>query len=240
MIRTASIAVAVGLALSVSAAAQPHSGEPARGEQVFQACAACHSLAPDKNLTGPSLAGLWGRKAGGLASFKRYSPALQSSGVAWDDKSLDAWLKDPQHFLPGNAMTFPGIKDERQRADLLAYLREVTQPGKAPPQRPGGMAGMGRGMMGMMGGGEVPNLKKPTPQQLVRSIRHCGDGYTVATADGQTRVIWERNLRLKTDSSGDGPEKGAPALVPAGMMGDRFDVIFAAPDEISAFVGEKC
>jgi cytochrome c len=53
-------------------------------------------------------------------------------------------------------------------------------------------------------------------------------------------VFWERNLRLKTDGSGDGPEKGAPALVGAGMMGDRADVIFADPAEISALIMPKC
>ncbi len=57
--------------------------------------------------------------------------------------------------------------------------------------------------------------------------------------DGKARDFWERNLRFKTDSSGEGPEKAAPAIVDAGMMGDRADVIFAAPEEISRFVS-KC
>jgi cytochrome c len=61
------------------------------------------------------------------------------------------------------------------------------------------------------------------------------------TANGQTRKFWERNLRLKTDASGDGPERNAPrALVGAGMMGDRADVIFADPNEISSFITGKC
>jgi cytochrome c len=64
--------------------------------------------------------------------------------------------------------------------------------------------------------------------------------YTVTTANGQTRKFWERNLRLKTDASGDGPEKNAPALINAGMMGDRADVIFADPSEISPFIAAKC
>src|SRR5436309_13463577 len=84
-----------------------------QGERVFRACAPCHSLEPNRNMTGPSLAELWNRQAGGLASFSRYSPALKSSAIIWDDKSLDEWLKDPQHFIPGNTMTFPGLKDTR-------------------------------------------------------------------------------------------------------------------------------
>jgi len=188
-------------------------------------------------MTGPSLAGLWNRKAGGLPSFARYSPALQSSNIIWNDKTLDDWIADPQHLVPGNQMTFVGIKDARQRADLLAFLKEATQAGSVAQQG----APMGGGMMGgMMGGGQIPNLKRPDPAERVQEITYCKDTYTITTADGQTRKFWERNLRLKTDASGDGPEKNAPALIPAGMMGDRADVIFADPSEISAHIAAKC
>jgi cytochrome c len=86
----------------------------------------------------------------------------------------------------------------------------------------------------------VPNLKKLDPQDRVQAISYCRDTYRVTTADGKTRGFWERNLRLKTDSSNDGPENGAPALVRAGMMGDRADVIFSSPGEISALIAPKC
>ena len=123
-------------------------------------------------------------------------------------------------------MTFPGIKSAQQRANLLAFLKEATRPGRAPLATAQGSSRMG-GMMGMMDGGQVPNLKKLNPEDRVQSINHCGDTYKVATADGKTRDFWERNLRFKTDVSDDGPQKGAPAIVPAGMMGDRADVIFS-------------
>jgi len=84
-------------------------------------------------------------------------------------------------------------------------------------------------MSGMMGDGRAPNLKSIEPSHQIKSITYCHDTYRVTTADGKTRAFWERNLRLKTDSSKDGPQNGAPALVPAGMMGDRANVIFAAP-----------
>ena len=134
-------------------------------------------------------------------------------------------------------MTFPGIKDARERADLLAFLKEATQPGHAPPSlaQQGGMGGM----MGMMGG-SVPNLKTAGPDKRVQKITHCRDTYRVTTADGTTRDFWERNLRFKTDVSEDGPQKGAPAVVAAGMMGDRADVIFATPEEISGFISPHC
>ena len=92
----------------------------------------------------------------------------------------------------------------------------------------------------MMGGGQVPNLKNLDLAARVQEITYCKDTYTITTADGQTRKFWERNLRLKTDASGDGPEKNAPALVGAGMAGDRADVIFADPNEISPFIASKC
>jgi cytochrome c len=135
-------------------------------------------------------------------------------------------------------MTFDGIKDAPQRADLLAFLKQETQPGASVAQG-GQMGGMG-GMGGMKGGGRVPNLKHLDPENRVQAITYCKDTYTITTANGQIRKFWERNLRLKTDSSGDGPERNMPALVPAGMSGDRFDVIFAEPTEISPTIASKC
>jgi cytochrome c len=224
---------------ALAAPAPAQSGDAARGERMYRACMACHALEPNRNMTGPSLAEVWNRKAGSLASFPRYSSALKSSGIIWTDDTLDEWIKDPQHFIPGNTMTFPGMKDARQRADLLAFLKDASQPGRAP-KRAQGEPAPGGGMMGMAGGGQVPNLKTLEPEDRVRSIARCGDTYKVATADGKIRDFWERNLRFKTDVSDDGPRKGAPALVPAGMMGDRADVIFASPEEISGFISQRC
>lgn len=228
------------IALSSPAAAQP--GDAARGQKDFRVCAPCHSLEADRNMTGPSLAGLFGRKAGSLPSFERYSDALKSSGIIWDDRSLDGWLTDPDQMVPDNDMPFNGIKDARDRADLLAFLKEATKPGAAPQQtaQQGGKGGMMGGMGGMMGGGRDPDLRKLEPGQQVKAITYCHDTYRVTTADGKTRAFWERNLRLKTDSSKDGPQSGAPALVAAGMMGDRADVIFAAPEEISKTIEPRC
>src|SRR5260370_23569558 len=223
----------------VAAAAGAPKGDLPRAQRAFGACAACHSLEPDRNMTGPSLAELWNRKAGTLPSFQGYPPALKSSDVVWDDKTLDAWLADSQHLVPGNTMTFQGIKNAQQRADLLAFLKQVTQPGHAPSQsaQRGGQQG---GTGGMRGGGSVPNLRKLDLQNRVQSIRYCGDTYKGTTADGKTREVWERSLRFKNDSSEGGPEKGAPAIIDAGMMGDRADAIFASPEDISAYVEKKC
>lgn len=212
-------------------------GNPVRGQRVFSACAQCHSLEPDRNMTGPSLAELWNRKAGSLASFSRYSPALQSSDVVWNDKTIDEWIKDPQHLVPGNQMTFPGVKDAQQRGDLLAFLKQATQPGRAQSARAAQQNGQMGG--GMMGGGD-PNLKGLGAENRVQAIGYCRDTYRITTADGKIHAFWERNLRFKTDASENGPQKGAPALVGAGMLGDRADAIFAVPEEISEFIKPGC
>ena len=135
-------------------------------------------------------------------------------------------------------MTFQGIKEPQARADLLAFLKQATEKGGAQSAQQG--APMGGGMGGMMGSGQVPNLKKLDPEDRVASITYCKDTYTVTTGDGKVHKFWERNLRLKTDTNEDGPEKDAPALIGAGMMGDRADVIFANPSEISPAIVSKC
>jgi cytochrome c len=183
-------------------------------------------------MTGPSLSGLWNRKAGSLPSFRRYSEALRSSGIVWNDQTLDDWIENPRHLVPGTTMTFPGVKNAQQRADLLAFLKDATKTGQS--------AQHGAPKGGMMGGGAAPNLKHLGPGRRVQAISYCKDTYRVTTADGKTHQFWERNLRLKTDSSAEGPQKDAPVLVPAGMMGDRADIIFADPGEISAHIRKKC
>jgi cytochrome c len=228
-----STALLIVLAMAAASSAAPAQQiDTQRGQRVFGACAACHSLEPDRSMTGPSLSGLWNRKAGSLASFQRYSQALKSSNVVWDDQTLDAWIADPQHVVPGNTMTFPGVKDARQRADLLAFLKDAMKSSVAARDTPR--------MGGTMGGGAAPNLKKLDAEDRVQAIHHCGDTYRVTTQDGKTRDFWERNLRFKTDSSEDGPDKGAPAILGAGMMGDRASVVFSSPEEISASIVPKC
>jgi cytochrome c len=224
------LVIAMGVLLPAAAAA----GDPNRGQQLFaRACAACHSLKPDANMTGPSLAGLWNRKAGGLPNFARYSPAMKAAHVTWGDETLDAWITDPAAMIPGNRMTFPGIKDAQARTDLLSFLKERTASGQAAEAEQGG------GMGGMMGGA-APNLRQLTPDQRVTAITHCRDTYTVTTSDGQKMDYWERNLRFKTDTSEIGPIKGAPAIIGAGMAGDRASVIFSAPEEISTWIKPSC
>src|ERR1700684_2019222 len=93
--RTATVAL-LTWALVTTAHAK---GDAARGEAHFKECAACHKLAAGANEVGPSLHGVFSRKAGELADF-RYSPAMKRSGVSWTAEALDKYLADPQAFIP--------------------------------------------------------------------------------------------------------------------------------------------
>ena len=213
-----------GLVLGIEAQA---AGDPARGARTFRACMACHSVQPSEHMTGPSLARIWNRKAGTVEDFLRYSDAMKKANIVWNDANLDKWLANPQRFLPETSMSFAGIREEKDRQDVIAYLKSVSK-GEAP-------AGSVRGMMR-----RKPDLKRAPPEGQVTSIEHCRDTYTVKTADGKANKIWEFNVRFKSDSSESGPASGKPVIVGAGMQGDRASVIFATPSEISDFIKQSC
>lgn len=214
-------------------------GDAALGARAFRACAACHSVEANRNMTGPSLADVWNRKAGSLPSFARYSGAMKSSGIVWNEKTLDGYLQNPAQFMPGNHMTFPGVPDEKTRSGIIAFLQQSGSQPANSGDKPAGQAQMG-GMPGMAGQRGVPKLKSVEASGRIKAITYCHDTFKVTTADGKTRDFWERNLRFKTDSSDEGPAQDAPAIVSAGMMGDRAAVIFAAPEEISRFIARQC
>lgn len=204
-------------------------GDPTRGAAALGACLPCHSVEPGVHLTGPSLAAIWGRRAGTVPGFTRYSRPLREAQFEWNERTLDRWLEDPQALVPGNGMAFPGIKAPRERADLVAYLR-ARAAGTAPPPPSGGT----------MGTRPPLDLKALGAEHRVTAIRHCGDAYRVTTADGRTIVIWEFNLRFKTDSSKLGPNPGHPVMLPSGMYGDRATIVFANPSEITPAITRGC
>ena len=101
-------------------------GDAQHGTQVFAQCKICHSLEAGKNMVGPSLHGLIGRKAGSVPGFA-YSPAMKNSNVTWNNDTLSKYLTDPKAFIPGDKMAFTGIKDPSKLGDLLAYLDQATR-----------------------------------------------------------------------------------------------------------------
>jgi len=96
--------------------------DAAAGRAVFAAnCSICHSVHADRNMTGPSLFGVVGRKAGQASNF-HYSAANEGSGLTWNAATLDRYIASPATVVPGTKMTYPGLKDAGKRADLVAYL----------------------------------------------------------------------------------------------------------------------
>ena len=133
------LAVLLAAALSAAAAiAQEVHGDPAAGAQVFRKCGACHSLEPGQNKVGPSLAGIFGRKAGTIEGYD-YSVALKRSGVTWTPETIDQFLASPSHFIHGSKMLFTGLKRPEDRANVIAYIAqrlarqaEAAQPAAQP------------------------------------------------------------------------------------------------------------
>jgi len=96
--------------------------DPAKGEQVFKKCAACHNADPGgANALGPALHGVMGRPIASHAGFA-YSPALKEVGGAWDWDKMSTWLSNPKKFAPGNKMTFAGLSNPEERANVMAFL----------------------------------------------------------------------------------------------------------------------
>jgi cytochrome c len=113
-------------AIAGMAVAARADGDAGRGERTFEQCATCHTLERGVNNVGPSLFGVFGRKAADVADF-RYSPALKRSGIIWTPQTLSDFIADPQQAVPGNRMPFSGVPDAGDRADLIAYLQKVAK-----------------------------------------------------------------------------------------------------------------
>lgn len=93
------------------------------GKSVFNQCRACHQVGETaKNGVGPNLNGLFGRKAGAIEGYN-YSDANKASGKIWDEAFFTTYIKDPKAAMPGNKMTYAGLKDEKKIIDLIAYLK---------------------------------------------------------------------------------------------------------------------
>jgi nitrite reductase (NO-forming) len=112
-------------------------GDAAAGRLVYRKCQACHSLDAGKNLLGPSLAGVIGRKAGTAPNYN-YSPAMKNADIVWNERTLDQYLSDPAKIVPGNKMPFPGLKTDNDRADVIAFIGSSSggiQAAAATPQQ---------------------------------------------------------------------------------------------------------
>ena len=228
------LVVPLSIVSAVPAAAQLD-GDAKRGGQIYRECAACHALQPGVHTSGPSLAGLWGKTAGSVKGFSRYSKALQSSKLIWNENSLNAWIANPGATVAGTFMTYRGMRKKQDRADLIAFLKVAMASG-------GAASVIQRGLVApQITKGQIPEpLKSQPASSQVRSVRHCGDGFFVTTRDGRETAYWEMNVRLKVDTRATGPAADIPVIVGAGMVGDRVSIVFSNIEEISRFVIQKC
>jgi len=117
----------VGLAatLMLSAAPARAAGDPVAGKAVSAKCAICHTFEPGKNKIGPSLAGVVGRKSGSLPGFS-YSPGMKAANLTWNAATLDKYLTNPRALVPTTKMIFAGLPQATDRANLIAYLTQVS------------------------------------------------------------------------------------------------------------------
>ncbi len=103
-------------------------GDPVNGKQIFEGqCSTCHAIqgGDDKNAAAPSLGGVFGRDAGMGTSFP-YSNAMKKCKIKWTDVNLFLYIKAPGKFIPGNKMSYSGLPDDQERADLIAFLKSVS------------------------------------------------------------------------------------------------------------------
>jgi len=121
------LAVGIATAVAFGTGSVWAEGDAAAGEKAFNTCKACHKVENGAgNGIGPNLHGVVGRKAGTAEGFQ-YSAALKDSGITWDEANLDAYLADPKAKVPGNKMAFAGVKNEKQRQDIVAYLKKQSE-----------------------------------------------------------------------------------------------------------------
>lgn len=132
----------VALTLALSACGKPADDQPsapttpAGSESVaaasaadakpasFMQCATCHAVEKGKHGVGPSLAGIYGAKAGDVAGYA-FSEPMKASGLTWDEKTLDAYLTNPMKMVPGTKMTFAGMPDAAKRKDVIEYIKTL-------------------------------------------------------------------------------------------------------------------
>ena len=126
MRRSSVLAVLAAAVVALASQVALAEGDATKGKKIFKKCMACHSLEVGKKKLGPSLAGLFGKTAGMTDGFK-YSKAMKESGIVWDEATLDEFLTKTKAMVPRTRMTYPGLKKEQDRADVIAYLMEATE-----------------------------------------------------------------------------------------------------------------
>ncbi len=196
------------LAAGTTLSGQSGNFSPDRGEQVFQACLACHTTdRSDRPGVGPDLWGVVGRKVASVAGFTRYSAAMSSAGGNWTPERLDRFLRQPMAEIPGTAMVFPGIPGAQDRADLIAWLNRNSDAPldtgaiigsdavEADRETPAGAAGVAA--FGVL-------VREDGVRETWRHCTACHSERLIAQ-QGLTRDGWEETLEYMVEEQGMAP-----------------------------------
>ena len=188
---------------------------PERGRELFRVCSACHTVdAGAAHTIGPNLWGVVGRSVAAAEGYDRYTPAMVSFGGAWTAQRLDRYLRRPTAEVEGTAMVFPGVPDDGDRADLIAWLA-LNSP------EPADFASQHAASEGVAGAGSSQETR-PTAPQSARSpdlgVLVAGEGaeetHAYCTAchserivaqQGLTRADWKELLEQMVEENGMNP-----------------------------------
>lgn len=161
------------------------SADPAKGEQVFKKCAACHNA--DKggpNALGPNLWNVIGEAIGKGANGFAFSDALSSKGGNWDWTGLGQWLKSPKAFAPGTKMTFAGLSKPEDRANVIAFLNQHSDAPKPMPAAPADADTAASPKPASADGAKAPNPEGKAPDVPTATV---GQGKGEGAAEGMKK-----------------------------------------------------
>ena len=114
------------MATALTATSPAMAGDAEKGEKVFKKCKACHVVEKERHKTGPHLVNLFGREAGSVDGYKKYSNQMKASGIIWDEDTLDGYLEAPKKYVKGTRMAFAGLRKDADRKNVIAYLRQFS------------------------------------------------------------------------------------------------------------------
>src|SRR5262245_65584958 len=123
-------AVVFAAVFAIVGAGEARAQDAAAGEKVFVVCKACHQVGENaKNIVGPVLNGIIGRKAGSVGGYS-YSDANKDSGITWDEATFREYIKDTKETVPGTKMVYAGLKDEKKATGFVVFLEQFSNVGK--------------------------------------------------------------------------------------------------------------
>lgn len=192
-----------------------------RGGSQFAKCYFCHSLKPDINMTGPSLANLWNAKAASVLNFKLYSDSLKKSGLTWNESTLLKWLTKPSDLVHDTTMTYKFDGDTNNLKNLIEFLKIAMKPNGYDTVI------KNKYILKEFADGQLPkSAKEITNENKIDKIELCDSVFTIFRKTKVTTKHWEDNINLKIASDTNFSQSQEIRIIPTGSLGDRFLIIF--------------